>query len=468
MTSVDARTAPLEFRGGFAGAIAPFALFLCGVGWLGISGAPDERGFWPILLAALILGIVLVRDRSRYCETIIAAMSQPIVLLMIMAWLLAGVLGALMSATGFVQALVWLSRAIGVSGGGYVASAFLICCLVATSTGTSLGTILICGPLLYPAGGPVGAHPAILMGSILAGATFGDSISPISDTTIASAGTQGADIGGVVRSRLKYVLPAGLAALIYALAFGGGAPVVSGATPGPGALGPAGLPMLLVPLLVVALLLKRRPLVEGLLLGNLAAIVLGLGLRLLRFSDLLRIEPGSVSARSLIVDGIERGVGVSIFTLFLVALVSTLEATRMLDGLVQFARARTRTARGAEWWIVGTVSAAVLLTTHSVVAILTVGEFARQTGKSFGLSAYRRANLLDVTVCTYPFLLPYFIPTVLAASASLSGLAFGMPRLSPLQAGLSNAYSWGLLAVLAVAMITGYGRTEAPPATDTV
>lgn len=469
MTSVDARAAPLEFRGGFAGAIAPFALFLCGVGWLGISGAPDERGFWPILLAALTLGIVLVRDRSRYCETLIAAMSQPIVLLMIMAWLLAGVLGALMSATGFVQALVWLSRAIGVSGGGYVASAFLICCLVSTSTGTSLGTILICGPLLYPAGGPVGAHPAILMGSILAGATFGDSISPISDTTIASAGTQGADIGGVVRSRLKYVLPAGLAALMYAFVFGGGAPVVSGAAQGSGApSGPAGLPMLLVPLLVVALLLKRRPLIEGLLFGNLAAVVLGLGLRLLRFSDLLRIEAGSVSARSLIVDGIERGVGVSIFTLFLVALVSTLEATRMLDGLVQFARARTRTARGAEWWIVGTVSAAVLLTTHSVVAILTVGEFARQTGKSFGLSAYRRANLLDVTVCTYPFLLPYFIPTVLAASASLSGLTYGMPRLSPLQAGLSNVYSWGLLVVVLIALVTGYGRTEAPPSDDTV
>jgi len=26
------------------------------------------------------------------------------------------------------------------------------------------------------------------------------------------------------------------------------------------------------------------------------------------------------------------------------------------------------------------------------------------------------ANLLDTTVCTYPFLLPWFIPTILAAS----------------------------------------------------
>ena len=59
------RSAGLSFRGGTIGALAPFALFLIGVAWLGLSGAPDERGFWPVLLAALILGLLLVRDRSE-------------------------------------------------------------------------------------------------------------------------------------------------------------------------------------------------------------------------------------------------------------------------------------------------------------------------------------------------------------------------------------------------------------------
>ena len=236
-------------------------------------------------------------------------MSQPIVLLMIMAWLLAGVLGALMSATGFVQALVWLSRALDVSGGGYVASAFLICALVSTSTGTSFGTILICGPLLYPAGGRCGRRPRAPDGAILAGATFGDSISPISDTTIASAGTQGADIGGMVRSRLKYVLPAGAAAAARALAFGGGSPIVARHRGNRRRAAPAGLPMLLVPLLVVALLLKRRASDRGIAARQAAAAVCSaLGLRLLGLSDLLRIEAGQRSGRgACIIDGLERG-----------------------------------------------------------------------------------------------------------------------------------------------------------------
>ena len=98
--------AQLAFRGGLAGALLPLAVFLAGVIWLGLSGAPDERGFWPILLGAWLVGLLLARDRSRYCETLIDGMSRPIVMVMILAWLLAGVLASLMSASGFVDALV--------------------------------------------------------------------------------------------------------------------------------------------------------------------------------------------------------------------------------------------------------------------------------------------------------------------------------------------------------------------------
>lgn len=451
---------PLAFRGGAAGALAPLAVFLAGVGWLAALGAPDERGFWPVLLAAMFAGLWLCRDRPRYAEIALAGMARPVVLLMVMAWLLAGVVSVLLTASGFVQALSWTAHAAGLAGGWYAGAAFLVCALVSTSTGTSFGTILVCGPLLYPAGAAVGTDPATLVGAILGGATFGDSISPISDTTIASAGTQGADIGGTVRTRLKYVLPAGAAAAVAAVVLGGSAAVDVPAVVVAGS--PAALPMALVPALVLALLLARRHLIEALLTGIAAAVVIAVGLGLLAPAQLLSVPAGSVSASSVIIDGLERGVGVSIFTLLLVGLVAPLEASGVLARWLRPSPSAGSAASVAqvEARIVAMLSAAVVLTTHSVVAILAVGPHAADLGARRGIPAYRRANLLDLTACTWPFLLPFFLPTILAAGATASGEAAGMPRVSPLDAGLHNAYSWALVAMVVVAVGAGYGRRE--------
>jgi len=202
-------------------------------------------------------------------------------------------------------------------------------------------------------------------------------------------------------------------------------------------------------------------LVESLIAGAGAAIVLGLALGLLQPNQLLSFEAGSFTARSLIIDGLERGVGVSVFTLLLVALVAAFQATGALSALVSTSARFTSPTR-AESWIVATVSAAVLLTTHSVVAILAVGPFASAAGARAGIGPYRRANLLDLTVCTWPFLLPYFLPTILSSNATQSGIALGMPRISAFDAGLHNFYSWALVVIVVLAVATGFGRTEGP------
>jgi Na+/H+ antiporter NhaC len=459
---------PLTFYGGLAGALAPFAAFLSGVAWLALNGAPDEKGFWPILLGALMLGLLLAKDRERYAEAMLDGMSERVVMVMLCAWLFAGVMGAVLSAGGLVTGLAWASRTVGLGGGAYVAATFLTTAIVSTATGTSFGTILLCGPILYPAGGAAGALPAALMGAVLAGSTFGDSMSPVSDTTIASSGTQRVDIGGTVRSRLKYAVPAGLVALLASALLGGGGPVTDSAVAtasGTAQMAPAsptGLVLLLSPALVIAMLLRRTHLITALLTGVATAVIIALALQLVTPYDLLHIAPGTFGATGVLVDGMQRAIGVSVFTLLLVALVGTLQATDVLDRLVQLSQRRAHSARAAEGWMVGVVSAAVLLTTHSVVAILAVGEFARQTGERFGIDGYRRANLLDLTVCTWPFLLPYFLPTILTASASRSGEAFGMPPLAAGTVGLYNTYAWALVAMVLLAVITGYGSERRP------
>ncbi len=460
-------SAHLQFHGGLVGSLLPLLLFLAGVAWLGISGAPDERGLWPLLILSLGIGALLAKDRTRYSQALVDGMARPLVAVMVLAWMLAGILSTLLGKSGVLDALVQVAQAAGVSGGGFVMASFVVGALLSTATGTSLGTLLLTVPLLFPAAGSLGADPVFLLGALLGGATFGDNISPISDTTIASAGTQGADLGTVVRSRLRYALPAaGVALVIYGL-FGGASSAVGTTALATEAGGDSrALLMLLAPALVLFLLLRKQALAISLLAGVFAAATLGLALGRFKPTDLLSIDAENFIARGLIADGIEKSVGVVILTLLLMALAGALEDSGLIERLLATAKRRVAGTRQAEGWIFAAISGAVMITTQSGVAILTVGRFTRDLGDRFGIAPARRANILDVTSCTYPFLLPYFIPTILAAGLSASGAERGVERVSALNAGLFNFHSWGLLVMIVMAVATGWGRNAEGVAVD--
>ncbi len=448
----------LSFHGGSFGALLPFVVFVGGVITIALSGAPDEKGFWPVLVIALAVGLFLSKDKTAFSETVIDGMSNRIVMIMITAWILASTVGILMSITGLVDALIWISVQLNLRSVGFIIASFLICSLVSLSTGSSFATILICGPILYPAGGLLEAHLPTLAGVILGGATFGDFTAPISDTTIASALSQRADIGATVKSRIKYIIPAAALALIAYSTFGFLAEptrLSAGQLPEGS---PKGLPMLLIPVVIIYMFLKKKHLLHGLLTGLIFGIVLGLILGLLSVDQLISLDLENFTAKSFIVDGISRAVGISFFTILLMGLVGTLRASGLIDKVIVFASNRIKNQRQGETWIASVVGAALLLTTHSIVAILMISDFSNQTGEKNGISGVRRANLLSLMACVLPFLLPYFIPTILMANMTSSGADFGIPTVSPLEVGMHNFLSWALLLLAIIVVIFGFGR----------
>ena len=94
---------------------------------------------------------------------------------------------------------------------------FVLASFVAFATGTSWGTMGILMPLAIPAVyGQLEilsleeciAHPVMLasIGSVLAGAIFGDHCSPISDTTVLSSQASGCDHMAHVMTQMPYAL----------------------------------------------------------------------------------------------------------------------------------------------------------------------------------------------------------------------------------------------------------------------
>ncbi len=450
----------LKFHGGFLGALIPFITFIIGVVVIALSGAPDEKGFWPVLILAISLGLILAKDRTAFSEVIISGMSQKIVMIMIMAWMLASIIGILMTLTGFVEALIWISDQLSLNGVGFVVATFIICCIVSLSTGSSFATILICSPLLYPTGGVLGAHLPSLAGAIIGGAAFGDFIAPISDTTIASALSQKAKIGATVKSRIKYVLPAAVLALAGYIITATSLNAESSTNEMMISGKPAGLIMLTVPAFIILLFLKGKHLLHGLLFGLIFGTIVGLASGLLSLQQVISLDLENFVAKSFVIDGINRAVGLSIFTMLLMGLVATLQASGIMHHLVDFAALHAKTKQQAESWIAGVMSAAVLLTTHSIVAILMVTDFSNKTGEKLGVPKIRRANLLSLMACIFPFILPYFIPVILMANMTASGQEFGIPQVGPLEVGLYNFMSWGLLVMASMTLFFGFGKNR--------
>ena len=163
--------------------------------------------------------------------------------------------GAYRGALQMLPAMVilWLAWALSaqtdasqLNTGGYIAgwlservspvllptAVFLISSGVAFSTGTSWGTMAILTPIsMHLAisvsnGEPYDPVALATLGSVLAGAIFGDHCSPISDTTVLSSRASGCDHMTHVRTQLPYALSVGVASIVF-----GTIPVVFGVSP---------------------------------------------------------------------------------------------------------------------------------------------------------------------------------------------------------------------------------------------
>ena len=440
----------------------PLMVFLMVTVVLVTTGAPTVEGMIIASMLGISAGMLVARDLALYGEEVFSLMANRTATVAVVCWLWAGTFSGIMAASGLVEAIVWLGWKLNLQGAWLTVSIFISAAVFATSLGTGIGTVLGFTAIMYPAGIVLGANPAAVMGAIISGAAFGDNVSPVSDTTIVSAATQETDVGGVVRSRLKYALITSAISIVLFYVYGAGKtalPVAEAQKLLSETADPRGLPMLIPALIVFLVAIGGRHFLGALTAGILSALIIGPVTGAFSLGSVFYVADGAVAGSA--VDGAMGMVPVSILALLLVTSIGIMLSGGFLQVVVDWLQKHwAKSETGTELSIIGLISFANICVSVNTVAMIAVGPLANIMRKRIKIHPHRSANLLDTVSCSFPFLLPY-AAVVAAAVAIQKQVATQYPFVEVLTVSDFGPYAFYciiLFPLMILTALTGFGR----------
>jgi NhaC family Na+:H+ antiporter len=168
-----------------------------------------------MLICLLIAGLSAWRLSDNGFSSIRRAMNKGInsALSAIYIFILIGVLIAAFIQSGTVAALIYYGLEF-ISPAIFLPAGLILCSFMSVATGTSWGTVGTAGVVLIGIGEVMGIPLPIVAGMVISGASFGDKMSPVSDTTNLAAMSSGTDLYAHIKSMLYTTGPAYLICLI--------------------------------------------------------------------------------------------------------------------------------------------------------------------------------------------------------------------------------------------------------------
>lgn len=378
-----------------------------------------------IFIIVSIVAILLSRGmtfRERITEFSKGA-GQKDLLLMVWIFVLAGAFAASAKAMGAVDATVNLTLQL-LPTNFLLAGLFISACVVSLCMGTSVGTIVAFMPIAASLADKTEMSLPLMAAAIVGGAFFGDNLSFISDTTIVATQSQGCKQSDKFRYNFFLVLPVAILVCIIYLLMGSGADEVA-----------AGNVMWwkIIPyaaVLVSAAMGMNVMLV--LLMGNVLTGIVGIADGSYTFMEwTASLTAGIMGMSELILISMMAG---GIFAL--------ITKQGVMERFMRLVSIKIHTKRGAELSICLLVGVVNALTANNTVAILSVGDIAKQIATRFGIDPRRSASLLDTTSCAVQGLLPYGAQLLMASSlAGISALSIIPYLYYPMLIGLITLLS---------------------------
>ena len=406
----------IQVRDAGAKALMPFLVFV--LFYFGFSLLTRDFSKVPMTVAFIIssaVGLILNHKEklNKKIEIFALGMGNKDIMIMCLVFILAGAFTATAQAVGGVDSAVAIAQHF-ISAKFIISGLFIVSALISLSIGTSCGTIAAIVPIAVSLSQSMGLNPSIVIGATVGGAMFGDNLSLISDTTIASTRTQGVEMRDKMIANLKIVvIPAILCAILYML------PVFSTSANAN-----------IITNLTIDNYIKIIPYILLLVLGIAGINVMFLLLLGIILNTIIGIIYGSYNifgAFACIGDGT-----ISMATTLIVALLAggMLMLVRYNGGIkyiIKETEKWIKSKRTCELGICFLVGMINLFTANNTVAIISSGEIAKEMSLKYGVDPKRTASLLDTVSCCVQGMIPYgaqiLIATSLAASVSISSFS---------------------------------------------
>ena len=235
-----------------------------------------------LLFAAATASIVGIKFGAKW-KTIIEGVSKSIssTTPSLIILLLIGALAGTWLLSGIVPAMIYYGLQI-LSPEIFLFATAIITAIVSLATGSSWSTIATIGIALLGIGQALGLSTGLIGGAIISGAYFGDKMSPLSDTTNLAPAMAGTDLFTHIKYMMYTTIPSFTITLVIFLVIGftfetSGAQDINGLLSAISNSFNISAWLFLVPVLVIALIIKKIPaipaLLAGTLLGGIFAII---------------------------------------------------------------------------------------------------------------------------------------------------------------------------------------------------
>tara|TARA_R110000764_G_scaffold57754_3_gene125699 strand:- start:10374 stop:11657 length:1284 start_codon:yes stop_codon:yes gene_type:complete len=375
---------------------------------------PASIAIIPAILLAIYMGKETVNEQINQ---FIAGAGHQNIITMCIIYLLAGAFAAVAKATGSVDASVQLGLSL-FPDYFLLPGLFLVSAFLATAMGTSMGTIAAIAPIALGFVESADIDASLIAGCIISGAIFGDNLSIISDTTIASTRSQGAQMKDKFRVNFKFAVPAALICL--ALLAANGVTISHVASQELDVIG------FLPYIVILALALSGMNVFMVLIIGIVLAAVIGM----------LNNDYQLATWVSDINKGFASMQDIFILSLFIGGLSELIKRQGGLSALTASIERLTlkvsphNKKRAAGIGIGALAFCCNFFTANNTVSIIVTGETAKGLAQDGELSPAHSASMLDIFACINQGLLPY------GAQALLLGATL---KISPLDV-VANAY----------------------------